>query len=166
MKRLLFLLLLASGSVSAEKSQNRIHLSPSIKISEFRGADIQLGLTDVWTLDAVYLSYGESWNDADRYDEKARFYRVGLQHMFEHIPNAGFQAEIGMATYKGDKYSNNVAETKESLGLSIAGAYVYQINPNLGFRSGFDYSIFGQEKTHIYYGDSLLSFNLGFLLRF
>jgi len=151
--------------VSGVASASTIHLSPSLKINGYRGAEMQLGLTDIWSFDAVYLNYGESWNKTNRYDERARHYRVGLQHKFERAPHNGFQAEIGVASYSGKKYSSSSVDAKESLGLSLAGAYVYQINSNIGVRSGVDYSIFSQQNTH-FYSDSLLSINLGVLIRF
>ena len=93
-KYLLLALTLFSTSVSA----TGLHLSPELKIGAYHGFGVQVGVTEIADLGAIYLSYSDIWYESDRYDETVNSYRIGIQNMFGSQQIHGFQAEIGFAT--------------------------------------------------------------------
>ena len=142
-----------------------LHLSPELKIGAYHGFGMQAGMTDVANFDAVYLSYSHLWYESDRYDESVDSYRVGIQQSYGSKSLHGFQAEIGFATYDGDKTRSGVTENKSATGLSIGGAYVYQATSMLALRAGADMNIFDHNKTYIPY-DTTINVNLGAIITF
>lgn len=144
---------------------NSFHLSPEFKIGAYHGFGMQAGMTDVASFDAVYLSYSHLWYESDNYDESADSYRVGIQQSYGAEELHGFQAEIGFATYDGEKTRSGVTEKKSATGLSIGGAYVYQATSVLALRAGADMNIFDHNKTYIPY-DTTINFNLGAIITF
>lgn len=144
---------------------NGLHLSPELKIGAYHGFGMQAGVTEVANFDAVYLSYSHLWYESDRYDESVDSYRLGIQKSFGAQGTHGFQAEIGFATYNGDKTRSGVTESKSATGLSIGGAYVYQATSVLALRAGADMNIFDHNKTYIPY-DTTINLNLGAIISF
>lgn len=142
-----------------------LHLSPELKIGAYHGFGMQAGMTDVASFDAVYLSYSHLWYESDRYDESVDSYRLGIQQSYGSKGLHGFQAEIGFATYDGDKTRSGVTENKSATGLSIGGAYVYQATSMLALRAGADMNIFDHNKTYIPY-DTTINLNLGAIITF
>ncbi|WP_373949884.1 hypothetical protein [Vibrio pomeroyi] len=157
----LLLLTLLSTSVSA----SGLHLSPELKIGAYHGFGIQVGITEVADLGAIYLSYSDIWYESDRYDETVNSYRIGIQNMFGSKQIHGFQAEIGFADYDGEKTRSGVTERKTATGLSLGGAYVYQANSVLALRAGADLNIFDHNKTFVPY-NTTINLNLGAIIRF
>ncbi|MHA2709241.1 hypothetical protein [Vibrio owensii] len=137
-----------------------LFISPEVKVGSFRGAGIQLGTNDVAGFDALYFDYSQITYKSGNYDETIDAYRIGFQHLFGHQPQMGFQASLGLAQYDGT-YRN---ERRDANGLSIGGAYVYQVNPILSVRAGADLDVFMNDKTHTY-TDTAINFSLGFGLR-
>ena len=142
-----------------------LHFSPELKIGAYHGFGMQAGITDVASFDAVYLSYSHLWYESDRYDESVDSYRLGIQQSYGSKGLHGFQAEIGFATYDGDKTRSGVTENKSATGLSIGGAYVYQATSMLALRAGADMNIFDHNKTYIPY-DTTINLNLGAIITF
>ncbi|MGR5521219.1 hypothetical protein [Vibrio sp. PNB22_4_2] len=158
MKRTLSLLALILAPISAHSAG--LFISPEVKIGSFRGAGIQLGTNDVAGFDALYFDYSQVTYTSGNFDETIDAYRIGFQHMFAHQPQMGFQASLGLADYRGS-YREDKRDTK---GLSIGGAYVYQVNPILSVRAGADLDIFKDDKTHTF-TDTAVQFSVGFGLR-
>ncbi|NOH99133.1 hypothetical protein [Vibrio sp. 99-70-13A1] len=157
------LICIALASVSASASD--LHLSPELKIGAYHGFGIQAGITDIVDFDAIYLSYSDIWYETGRYDETVRAYRVGIQNMFGSKQIHGFQAEVGLADYDGEKTRSNITEKKTAVGLSLGGAYVYQANSTLALRAGADFNIFDHNKTFVPY-NTTVNINLGAIIRF
>lgn len=109
-----------------------LFISPEVKVGSFRGAGIQLGTNDIAGFDALYFDYSRVTYTSGNFDETIDAYRVGFQHMFDHQPQMGFQASLGIASYDGTYRE----ERRDTTGLSIGGAYVYQVNPLLSVRAG------------------------------
>jgi hypothetical protein len=152
------------SSVTLAKDHS-IHFSPALKISDFRGADFQVGLSQVADFDALYVNYGYGQYKTERYDENVQYYRIGFQHQFVDRISEGFQAEIGLASYDGVKMSSAGTSHLEATGVSVGGAYIYQVNSSLAMRLGMDYSFFAHESTHLS-GDSLIAISFGLVGRF
>lgn len=155
MKHTLPLLALIITPLFAQASG--LFVSPEVKIGSFRGAGIQLGTNDIAGFDAVYLDYSRMTYTSGSFDETINAYRVGFQHMFDHQPQMGFQASLGIANYDGTYRE----ERRDTTGLSIGGAYVYQVNPVLSVRAGADLDIFKDDKTHTF-TDTAVNFAVGF----
>ena len=162
LKNIVLSLSLLSASMVHASS---LHFSPELKIGAYHGFGMQAGITDVANFDAVYLSYSHLWYESDRYDESVDSYRVGIQQSYGSKSLHGFQAEIGFATYDGDKTRSGVTENKSATGLSIGGAYVYQATSVLALRAGADMNIFDHNETCIPY-DTTINFNLGAIITF
>lgn len=158
-------LLLASALFSTSAFSSGLHFSPEFKIGAYHGFGAQVGVTEVAGLNAVYLSYSEVWYESDRYDETVNSYRIGIQNMFGSQKIHGFQAEIGLADYEGEKTRSGVTETKTATGLSLGGAYVYQATPILALRAGADLNLFDHNKTFVPY-NTTINLNLGAILSF
>ncbi|MFH0288341.1 hypothetical protein ACGRSR_11980 [Vibrio owensii] len=158
MKRTLSLIALIITPLSVQASG--VFISPEVKVGSFRGAGIQFGTNDVAGFDAVYLDYSRVTYTSGNFDETIDAYRVGFQHMFDHQPQMGFQASLGIASYDGTYRE----EKRDATGLSIGGAYVYQVNPILSVRAGADLDIFKDDKTHTF-TDTAINFSVGFGLR-
>lgn len=158
MKRLLSLFALTLAPISAHSAG--LFISPEVKVGSFRGAGIQLGTNDIAGFDAVYFDYSQVTYKSGNFDETIDAYRVGFQHRFDHQPQMGFQASLGTAVYDG-KYKE---EQRDTTGLSIGGAYVYQVNSILSVRAGADLDIFKDDKTHTF-TDTAVNFSVGFGLR-
>ncbi|MDF2155594.1 hypothetical protein [Vibrio sp. CAU 1672] len=159
MKHSLSLMALLIAPLSAQASG--WYISPELKIGSFRGAGIQLGATDVAGFDALFLDYSQVSYKSGNFDEKIDAYRIGFEHMFAHQPQMGFQASLGLAAYEG-RYRE---EQRETAGLSVGGAYVYQVNPVFSVRAGADLDVFKDGKTHTF-TDTMINFSVGFGLRF
>jgi len=150
-KQLLSLALLAPITAGA----TGLHISPELKMGPYLGAGIsggglQLGLTDVAGLDALYLSY--SHTSAEILLDKDRFktYRVGGQYQFiDHPIKMALQLEGGIVEYQGKRdyvWSSNSTYT-EATGATISAAWVVFVNDNVGFRLGSDFHYIDQNKT-------------------
>lgn len=157
---LLFLALLSTSA-----SATGLHLSPEFKIGPYHGFGVQVGLTDVSDLGALYVSYSDIWYESGRYDETVNSYRIGIQNMFGSQQIHGFQAEIGFADYDGQKTRSDITERKTAKGLSLGGAYVYQATPILALRAGADLNLFDHNKTFVPY-NTTINLNLGAILSF
>ena len=151
--------------ISSSSFASSLHLSPELKIGPYHGFGMQVGVTDVASFDAVYLNYSHLWYESNNYDESVDSYRLGIQQSYGSKGLHGFQAEIGFATYDGDKTRSGVTESKSATGLSIGGAYVYQATSVLALRAGADMNIFDHNKTYIPY-DTSINFNLGAIVSF
>ncbi|NOH48472.1 hypothetical protein F0262_10430 [Vibrio rotiferianus] len=158
MKRTLSLIALIITPLSAQASG--VFISPEVKVGSFRGAGIQFGTNDVAGFDALYFDYSRVTYASGNFDETIDAYRIGFQHMFDHQPQMGFQASLGIASYDGT-YKE---ERRDTTGLSIGSAYVYQVNPILSVRAGADLDIFKDDKTHTF-TDTAINFSVGFGLR-
>ncbi|MFM2621211.1 hypothetical protein [Vibrio owensii] len=158
MKRTLSLIAPIITPLSAQASG--VFISPEVKVGSFRGAGIQFGTNDVAGFDALYFDYSRVTYTSGNFDEIIDAYRIGFQHMFDHQPQMGFQASLGIASYDGT-YKE---ERRDTTGLSIGGAYVYQVNPILSVRAGADLDIFKDDKTHTF-TDTAINFSVGFGLR-
>ena len=134
---------------STSSMARTVHFSPEIKVGVYNGVGIQAGLADIYNMDAIYLSYGQTRYDSSRYDERIESYRVGVQNLIGRSKLHGFQAELGLATYKGHKDSSSSPEHLRATGISFGGAYVFQATKNLGLRSGLDFNYFGFSDTFI-----------------
>ncbi|AXY01827.1 hypothetical protein D1115_12440 [Vibrio alfacsensis] len=156
LKFTLFLLVLAPLSAQA----SGLFISPEVKVGSFRGAGIQIGTNDIAGFDALYFDYSQVTYTSGNFDETIDAYRLGFQHMFAHQPQMGFQASLGVADYRGS-YREDKRDTK---GLSVGGAYVYQVTPTLSVRAGADLDIFKDDKTHTF-TDTAVQFSVGFGLR-
>ncbi|MGF1696855.1 hypothetical protein L4C54_14385 [Vibrio lamellibrachiae] len=162
MKKLLLpIMLLTPISASAMG----IHISPEVKAGIMLGSGIQLGVTDVWGLEAVYGSYHYMSETNSVYDHSSKAYRMGVQKMFGQNKRFGFQAEIGYAEYEGtrDSWSETKHRTAES--VSIGGAYVYQATDSIGLRAGMDINLYGIGNAYFAYG-AQPSFSLGAIFHF
>lgn len=162
MKRPLSLIALIIAPLSAQASG--LFISPEVKVGSFRGAGIQFGTNDVAGFDAVYLDYSRVTYISGNFDETIDAYRIGFQHMFDHQPQMGFQASLGIASYDGTYREERREEKRDTTGLSIGGAYVYQVNQILSVRAGADLDIFKDDKTHTF-TDTVINFSVGFGLR-
>ncbi|EIU7612890.1 hypothetical protein L3I75_004762 [Vibrio vulnificus] len=142
-------------------SYANLSISPELKLGPYKGAGIQVGLTDTLGFDAVFAELAKTRYESKIYDEEIYSYRVGFQQMFGASKQHGFQASLGLAQYDG--YLRE--EHKTANGLSIGGSYVFQANQHLFLRAGFDFNVFDTNATYIP-SDTSPNFNLGFGLRF
>ncbi|MGL6257759.1 hypothetical protein [Vibrio sp. WXL103] len=134
-----------------------LYVSPELKIGPFRGAGLQLGVSQVGDFDNLFLHYSKSHYTAGRYDENIDTYRVGLQSPLGRRDDMGIQAIIGLADYDGT-YRD---EHKTTMGLSIGAAFVYKLTPALSVRAGTDFDFFDSGSTHTF-SDTSINFTLGF----
>ena len=73
-----------------------LHFSPEIKMGPYTGSGIsgggaQVGLTDVWGLNAVYLSYSHTSAEFITDKDRLKTYRIGAQYNLPKLPMLGFQ---------------------------------------------------------------------------
>lgn len=159
--------LLASSAGSAAG----LHISPDIKIGPYSGSGIsggglQMGVTDVFGLDSLYVSYSHTSARILIDKDRLKTYRIGAQYNLPQVPMLGFQLEVGGVQYEGSRnYFFSPSQYREGSGVSVAGAWVLQINDNLGFRAGLDINYIESNKTYLS-GDFSATLNTGVVLRF
>lgn len=148
-----------------------LHFSPEIKIGPYTGSGIsgggvQVGLTDVWRLDAVYLSYSHTSAEFLTDKDRLKTYRIGAQYNLEQVPILGFQFEVGAVNYEGSRnYIFSPTEYRDGSGVSTAAAWVLQINDTIGLRAGIDINYIDKKKTYLS-SDFSTTFSSGITLRF
>ncbi|HAS6348877.1 hypothetical protein LZU85_11520 [Vibrio sp. IRLE0018] len=138
-----------------------ITISPDLKLGPYKGAGIQLGMSDVLGFDAVFAEVAKTRYESRAYDEEIYSYRAGIQQMLGESKQQGFQASLGLAKYDGSFFN----EHKNTHGVSISANYVFQANQHLFLRAGFEVDVFDINTTFIP-ADTSPNFNLGFGLRF
>ncbi|WP_017220743.1 hypothetical protein [Moritella dasanensis] len=168
-KILIPLLLLSSTSALA----NTVHISPEIKIGPYEGtgisgAGLQLGLTDTFGLDAVYLSYSHTsaqflYLDNDR----LKTYRIGAQKQLVNKPKMSLQLEAGWVEYEGKqrRFGSNDMRYSEATGVSISASWVIAVTDNIAFRAGTDINYIDRDKTFLPYDLSAM-FSTGIIFSF
>ncbi|MGF1696857.1 hypothetical protein L4C54_14395 [Vibrio lamellibrachiae] len=151
MKKLLItLMLLVSSSVLA----NNVHISPDMRIGPYTGSGIsgggiQVGLADIYGLDAIYVSYSHTSADFLTYKDRLKTYRVGGQYQLVTVPKMALQLEVGVVEYEGSKdniWGTHTSYTEDS-GASISASWVIFINDHIGFRAGADFNYLDKDKT-------------------
>lgn len=164
MKKFTILLAILIGS---NVSATTLHFSPEIRIGPYIGSGIsgggaQLGLTDVWGMDAVYLSYSHTSSEFLNIDkDRIKTYRVGVQHNIPSFPAVGFQVELGGLKYEGERDWWAGQESVSSTGVSSTVSAVYNFNDHLGVRMGMDINYIPDMASEI---SSM--FSTGVILRF
>jgi len=148
---------LVSAPTIAEVSQNKskLHFSPEIKMGPYLGSGIsggglQLGITDVLGLDALYASYSHTSAEILLDKDRLKTYRVGGQYQFlDHPMKMALQLEGGVVEYEGkrDYVFSNTTRYEEGTGASISASWVLFINDNLGFRLGTDFNYIDKSDT-------------------
>jgi len=149
------LLLISSTSVFA----NTIYFSPEMKIGPYvgsgiSGAGMQLGLTDSFGLDAVYLSYSHTSAEFLYLDkDRLKTYRIGAQKQMVNRPKMSLQLETGLVEYEGkqNRFSNSAVKTIEGKGASISANWVVAVTDNIAFRAGTDFNYIDRNKTFLPY---------------
>ncbi|MFM2589068.1 hypothetical protein [Vibrio sp. TBV020] len=150
-KHLLALALLTPFTASA----SGLHLSPEIKMGPYLGSGIsggglQLGVTDVLGLDALYVSYSHTSAEILLDKDRLKTYRVGGQYQFlDHPMKMALQLEGGVVEYEGkrDYVFSNTTRYEEGTGASISASWVLFINDNVGFRLGTDFNYIDKSDT-------------------
>lgn len=136
-------------------SATGLHISPDIKMGPYVGSGIsggglQLGLSDVLGLDALYLSYGHTSAEFLLDKDRLKTYRLGGQYQFVETPmKMALQLEAGLVEYEGSRDYVFSSETtyRQGNGASISAAWVTFINENVGFRLGTDIHYIDKSKT-------------------
>lgn len=153
-KILIPLLLISSTSVFA----NTVHISPEMKIGPYHGAGIsgaglQLGLTDTFGLDAIYLSYSHTSADFYGIDkDKLTTYRLGGQYQLVNNPKMSLQLEIGFVEYEGNRTPIFGADQYlEGTGASVSASWVIAVTDNIAFRAGADFNYIDRDNTFLPY---------------
>lgn len=154
-KMLIPLLLISSAPVLA----NTIHISPEMKIGPYvgsgvSGAGLQLGLTDTFGLDAIYLSYSHTSAEFLYLDkDRLKTYRVGGQKQLFDRPEMSLQLEAGLVEYEGQqqRFSSSSIDTIEGKGASISANWVIAVTDNIAFRAGSDFNYINKNKTFLPY---------------
>lgn len=150
-KTLLTLALLSPLPVLA----SGLHLSPEIKMGPYLGSGIsggglQLGVTDVLGLDAMYLSYSHTSSEILLDKDRLKTYRLGGQYQFVEFPmKMALQLEAGLVEYQGrrDYVFSSETKYKQGNGASVGAAWVVFVNDNVGFRLGGDFNYIDKSKT-------------------
>lgn len=148
-----------------------LHISPEMKLGPYIGSGIsggglQLGVTDVLGLDALYLSYSHTSAEILTDKDRLKTYRIGAQYNLPQAPMLGFQLELGGVAYEGSRhYIFSPREYRDGTGISTAGAWVLQMNENLGFRAGIDINFVDKKDTYLNSNFST-TFSTGITLRF
>ncbi|WP_370447460.1 hypothetical protein [Vibrio ouci] len=150
-KHLLALALLTPFTASA----SGLHLSPEIKMGPYLGAGIsgaglQLGVTDVLGLDALYVSYSHTSAEILLDKDRLKTYRVGGQYQFlDHPMKMALQLEGGVVEYEGkrDYVFSSTTRHEEGTGASISASWVVFVNDNVGFRLGTDFNYIDRSNT-------------------
>ena len=164
-------LILISLVTSFGSYASGLHLSPEIKMGPYVGSGIsggglQLGITDVLGLDAIYASYTHTSADILTDKDRLKTYRIGAQYSLPQAPMLGFQLELGGVEYQGSRdYIFSPRQYREGSGVSLAGAWVLQINDNLGLRAGIDINYIDKNKSYLS-SDFSTTFSTGITLRF
>lgn len=166
MRKIILLLLV---SASFHTFAHGIHLSPEARLGPYwgsgiSGGGIQLGVTDTFGLDALYLSYSHLSAEFLTDHDRLKTYRIGGQYNLPSTPMLGVQLEVGMVDYEG---SRTIFDTqyRQAKGVSTAFAWVLDINDNLGFRAGMDLNFISKNKAYLSSPVST-TFNTGIVLRF
>lgn len=150
-KHILALTLLAPFSTLA----SGLHISPEIKMGPYvdaglSGGGLQLGMTDVLGLDALYFSYSHTSAEVLWDKDRLKTYRVGGQYHFMDQPvKFGVQLEAGLVDYQGsrdDLWSDNTRYA-DATGASFSAAWVIFATENIGFRLGGDFNYIDKSKT-------------------
>jgi len=166
-KRVMVISLAASFGTYA----SGLHLSPEIKMGPYvgsglSGGGLQLGITDVWGLDAIYASYTHTSAEILTDKDRLKTYRIGAQYNLPQAPMLGFQLELGGVEYQGSRdYIFSPRQYREGSGVSVAGAWVLQVNDNLGLRAGMDINYIDKNKSYLS-SDFSTTFSTGITLRF
>jgi hypothetical protein len=132
-----------------------IHLSPEIKFGPYigsglSGGGLQLGVSDVLGLDALYVSYSHISSQMIKLqDDRLKTYRIGTQYQITQSPKMAFQVEAGIVEYEGVRYGiwGDHRIEREGKGVSLSASYLIHVNPNVGFRFGGDINIIDEDKT-------------------
>lgn len=150
-----------------------LHISPDIKLGPYwqagvSGAGLQLGVNDIWGLDALYISY--SHLSAEHYIDKDRLktYRIGTQHLLVNRSNKmALQLEAGLVEYQGvrDYILTDKKRYAEGTGGSVSAAWVMFVNDSVGFRAGMDVNYINQKNT-LFGTHWSTTFNTGVVLHF
>lgn len=149
------LALIALSLSSFMASATTLHVSPEFKIGPYAGsgisgAGLQLGVTDVFGLDALYVSYSHTEAEILLDEDKLTTYRLGGQYQLVDKPmKMALQLEAGMVQYEGhrDYIWSDQSKSAEGKGASISGAWVVFVNDNVGFRVGADINYIDQKNT-------------------
>ena len=149
------LLLISSTSVFA----NAIHISPEMKIGPYAGSGIsgagmQLGLTDTFGLDAVYVSYSHTSAEFLGIDkDRLKTYRLGGQYQLVNKPKMSLQLEVGFVEYEGSREPIFAGQKRhlESQGASISASWLIAVSDNIAFRAGTDFNYINRDKTFLPY---------------
>ncbi|EGU39004.1 hypothetical protein [Vibrio scophthalmi] len=148
-----------------------LHISPELKLGPYVGSGnlgggLQVGITDVLGLDALYVSYSHTSAKILTDKDRLKTYRVGAQYNLPKAPMVGFQLEIGGVEYEGSRhYFFSPREYRDGTGISTAGAWVLQVNDHLGFRAGIDINFVDKKDTYLNSNFST-TFSTGITLRF
>lgn len=132
-----------------------LHISPELKMGPYYGSGLsggglQLGVTDVAGLDALYLSYSHTSAELLWNKDRLKTYRVGGQYHFINQPvKFGLQLEAGIVEYDGrrDPIFSGETQYAEGTGASFSAAWVFFPTDNLGIRLGGDFNYIDKSKT-------------------
>ncbi len=132
-----------------------LHISPEIKMGPYvdaglSGGGLQLGMTDLLGLDALYLSYSHTSADILWDKDRLKTYRVGGQYHFIDQPvKFGLQLEAGIVEYQGSREYiwSETTRYAEGTGASLSAAWVLFPTNNIGFRVGGDFNYIDKSKT-------------------
>ncbi len=148
------------------------HVSPDLRIGPFAGSGItgggiQLGMTDSFGFDAVYISYSQNSFEFITTEEKLATYRVGIQHQIESMPLVGFQVELGLVEYEGTyhKILSDSSDYRSGKGPSISFAWTLGLTDHIAFRAGGDINYIDRDNTHMPYSTSAM-FTTGVIFQF
>jgi hypothetical protein len=168
------LLLISSTSVFTNSVfANTVHISPEIKIDPYEsavlsGAGLQLGLTDILGLDAVYLSYSHTSADFFNLDkDRLKTYRIGMQKQLVSRPKMSLQLEAGVGEYEGQqrRFLSSEIRTAEATSASISASWVIAVSDSIAFRTGVDFNYIDRDKTFLPYDLSAM-FSTGIIFSF
>lgn len=132
-----------------------LHISPEIKLGPYVGSGIsggglQLGVTDVLGLDALYVSYAHTSAEFLYDKDRLKTYRLGGQYQFVETPmKMALQLEGGIVEYEGsrDYIFSDRSRYAEGTGATVSASWVVFVNDNVGFRLGGDFHYIDQNKT-------------------
>lgn len=155
-KTLISLLLIISSTPIFAKT---LHISPEIKFGPYVGAGIsgggiQLGVADIFGLDAVYLSYSHTSAELLNLNkDRLKTYRLGAQHQLVNEPKISLQLEGGFVEYEGKRNSiiGSSSRKREGQGASVSASLVIAVTDNLAFRVGTDFNYIDEKNTFLAY---------------
>ncbi|EGU49345.1 hypothetical protein VII00023_09920 [Vibrio ichthyoenteri ATCC 700023] len=148
-----------------------LHISPELKLGPYVGSGnlgggLQVGITDVLGLDALYMSYSHTSANILTDKDRLKTYRIGAQYNLPQAPMFGFQVEIGGVEYEGSRnYIFSPTKYRDGSGVSTAAAWVLQINDTIGLRAGIDINYIDNKNTYLS-SDFSTTFSTGVTLRF